>query len=141
VSARALAVPAPSKVNPDLAERLAAQYAHAGVDVYVHAANAEEFAQRTGKVRNINGLFRRWVEREARERESQRRLRAEQLSREHGKAASFNVELFRLIAVHRLGPRAIADVLETSIRAGHRHVSPQVVEQLRRLGDAWPEGP
>jgi len=130
-----------NEINPRLKERLAVQAASAGIDAHPIFANAEEYATRTGSVRNVDGLAVTWVNKAIREVQSERRLRSQQLSREQEAYSKLHVELYRLISLHRLGPRAIADLLENARAAGYGQVNPLTIDRLRRLGDFWPDDP
>lgn len=129
---------------PGLVDRLQAQWPD--VDVHAMAALVREWSERRGKrhprgVRNPSGLLVSWTRQAAAAVATRRKQLAAVSPGEQARYAELHAEIYRALAVRRLSPAQLADVLEGAAARGFERLNPRTASLLRRMGDSWPRDP
>jgi hypothetical protein len=120
---------------PGLVDQLRGEYE--GVDVHAIAAAIRTRAKRK-PVHNPDGMLVQRVHAAARQQAV-----ALGTAADHGELdryAKFHAALYRDTAIDSLGPKQVADRLDKARRGGFPRLNPFVIDALRALGDAWPDG-
>ena len=121
-------------IPESLIGRMHAQLAHLGVDVRLHAANVREMCERLpGLVKNPQGLFVTWCQREA----DAHQARAAANERDRDRYAELQVQLFAFVALEGASPRFIARVLTQALHEGYTALNRRTIDKLRAMGDRW----
>ncbi len=123
-----------ARFEDGVVDRLAHQFA--GVDVIATAKWVIDFDKRKG-VQNPTGLLVKKVQQAAKRIGTA--LSPEQERAELARYAAFYVEVYRVVAHQRLGPAAIARMLQQAARDGLPRINPEIISQLEMLGEKWQE--
>lgn len=119
-------------------ERLKTQYGGPG------GVNAEAVLDcvidqcRRKVVRNPTGLLVSQFRKAAKKAGAHVNLSPAQLASEMERYASFQVEIYRLIATSGISPKDLAELLSEAKRNGFTQLNSRTIEQLQSLGDGWP---
>lgn len=127
-----------------LVDKLQAQWPD--VDVHAVAALIREWGSRRGLqhprgVRNPNGLLVSWTRQAAAASAERRRQVSAMTASEQERYAVLQAEIFRALAVRRITPVQLAELLEAAAANGYERLNPRTATRLRRMGGAWPEDP
>ena len=114
-----------------------AEHQFPGVEVAAVMAEVYEFAQRTGKVRDLNAVAYSWCKQRAGSATTTPPTNGANRGRDREDYAVFLAGLFAAVGRGELRPDEVADRFELAARDRFASINPRIAERLREVGPTW----